>query len=317
MDLAAELARYGPATQSGPATQHGPAAHHAPPTLAEAQAYCRRLAQSHYENFTVVSRLFPRHLHQHLCNVYAYCRWADDLADEAGGESLSLLDWWERQLDELFASSGTPQRAFPAARHPVFIALAETVREYDLPKQPLADLLAAFRRDQVQKRYETFGELMTYCMRSANPVGRIVLALGRCLDERNAHLSDTICTALQLANFCQDVRRDFERGRIYLPLDLCRRFGWSEDDFAAGQCDDRFRELLTHLVDQADIWLLAGWPLVQHVPADLRLPIRVFIEGGQAILAAIRRARYDVWSRRPTVGRLTKLRLLATAWWQG
>lgn len=305
MDLAAELVKY------------GPSADHAPPTLAEAQAYCRRLAQSHYENFTVASRLFPRHLHQHLCNVYAYCRWADDLADEAGDQSLALLDWWEGQLEALFTSSGTPQWAFPTARHPVFVALAETVREFDLPKQPLADLLVAFRRDQVQTRYETFGELMTYCMRSANPVGRIVLALGRCRDERNVHLSDTICTALQLANFCQDVRRDFERGRIYLPLDLCRRFCWSEADFAAGQCDDRFRGLLKHLVDQADIWLLTGRPLVQHVPAELRLPIRVFIGGGRAILAAIRRARYDVWSRRPTVGRLTKLRLLATAWWQG
>src|SRR4029434_9915700 len=132
MDLAAELARYGPA---------GPAAHHAPMALAEAQVYCRPLAETHYENLTRVSRLFPQHLHQHLCNVYAYCRWADDLADEAGDQSLALLDWWEQQLDAMFAGRTS---------HPVFVALAQTVREYDIPQKPLADLLVAFRRAQVQ-----------------------------------------------------------------------------------------------------------------------------------------------------------------------
>jgi squalene synthase HpnC len=304
MDLAAELARNGPAAQ------------HAPASLAEAQAYCRRLAQSHYENFTVASRLFPRHLHQHLCNVYAYCRWADDLADEAGGQSLALLDWWERQLDDLFL--GTPQRAFPRApTHPVFIALAETVRQFDIHREPLADLLVAFRRDQVQTRYETMADLLSYCERSANPVGRIVLALGRTLNDENAYLSDRICTGLQLANFCQDVRRDFERGRIYLPETLCRSYSWDEKKFAAGKCDDSFRKMLAVMANSAETSLLEGRPLVGRVPRDLRLPIRVFVAGGQAILAAIRRARYDVWSQRPTVGRLTKLRLLATAWWQG
>jgi squalene synthase HpnC len=300
MDLAAELARY------------GPAAHSATPSLDEARGYCRRLAQSHYENFTVASRLFPRPLHQHLCNVYAYCRWADDLADEAGEESLALLDWWERQLEELFARSETP-----VATHPVFIALAETIRQFDIQQRPLADLLIAFRRDQVQKRYETLADLLTYCERSANPVGRIVLALGQAQSNENVQLSDQICTGLQLANFCQDVRRDYERGRIYLPLDICRQHGWDEAKFAAGQCDDDFRELLRSVVDEAETRLLAGRPLVDRVPRDLRLPIRVFVAGGRTILAAIRRARYDCLTRRPTVGRLTKLRLLATAWWQG
>jgi squalene synthase HpnC len=296
MDLTAELARYGPAA-------------HSPPTLAQAQAYCRRLAQSHYENFTVVSRLFPRHLHQHLCNVYAYCRWADDLADEAGDQSQALLDWWEGQLNLLFDG----QRA----THPVFVALAETVSEFDIGRKPLADLLVAFRRDQVQKRYETFEDLLTYCDCSANPVGRLVLALGRALNSDNVELSNRICTGLQLANFCQDVRRDFDSGRVYLPLAWCREFGWDEADFAAGKCDDRFRGLMKRVVDQADRSLLAGQPLVQRVPAELRLPVCVFVAGGRAILAAIRRARYDCLSRRPTVGRLTKLRLLAAAWWRG
>lgn len=298
MDLAAELAAYGPA---------------APPRavgLEEARAYCRRLAGTHYENFTVVGWLFPRHLQQHLANVYAYCRWADDLADEAGegSRSLELLAWWEQQLDAMHAGQTT---------HPVFVALAQTVREFDLPRQPLADLLVAFRRDQTQTRYETVADLLTYCEKSANPVGRMVLALGRAQGDQNAALSDKICTALQLANFWQDVRRDYERGRIYLPQDACRAHDWDEARFAAGTCDDDFRALLRPLVERAERLLDEGEPLASRVPRELKLPVRTFVAGGRAVLAAIRRERYDVWSRRPAVGRLTKLRLLAKAWWSG
>jgi squalene synthase HpnC len=283
-------------------------------SIDDARAYCRRLAQSHYENFTVVSRLFPRSLHQHLCNVYAYCRWADDLADEpiAGAEPLALLDWWESQLNAAYAGEAT---------HPVFVALRETIRQFDLPKQPFADLLLAFRRDQVQQRYETLTDLLTYCENSANPVGRIVLLLGHCASEENVKLSDSVCTGLQLANFWQDVRRDFERGRIYLPQDLCRRHGWDEGRFAAAKsdsakCDSQFRDLLQPLVAEAEAMLSAGRPLVKRVSPELRLPVQLFIAGGQAILAAIKRNRYDVWSRRPTVSRLTKLRLAAIAFLQ-
>ena len=200
MDLAAELARFGPAAATPRMS------------LDEAQAYCRRLAQSHYENFTVVSRLFPRHLQQPLCNVYAYCRWADDLADEPIDRSphapregtvmrsmtpTMLLDWWEAQLNAAYAGQ---------AAHPVFIALSQTIQDFDLPRQPLADLLVAFRRDQWQTRYETLADLLTYCEKSANPVGRIVLTLGRAATPENIGLSDSICTGLQLANFWQDVK---------------------------------------------------------------------------------------------------------------
>jgi squalene synthase HpnC len=302
MDLAAELAQYGPAAAACTAPK-------------EARDYCRRLAQSHYENFTVVSRVFPQRLYQHLCNVYAYCRWADDLADEpvSAAQPLVLLDWWQRQLDAAFAGE---------ARHPVYVALCETIREFELPRQPLADLLTAFRRDQAQTRYETLSELLTYCEKSANPVGRIVLCLGRSLTPENAALSDSICTGLQLANFWQDVKRDFARGRIYIPQDLCRRHDWDEAKFAVGRCNSQFREMLNGLVADAEARLVAGWPLVETVDHDLRLAVRLFIGGGQAVLAAIRRTRYDVWSRRPTVGRLTKLRLIAaallrTSWWRG
>ena len=294
MDLAAELAKYGPQASI------------APPSLDQSRAYCRRLAKTHYENFTVASWLVPRHLRQHLCNVYAYCRWADDLADEraAGSEPLALLDWWERLLDAAYAGEAT---------HPVFVALRESIREFDLPRRPLADLLIAFRRDQVQPRYETRADLLTYCEKSANPVGRIVLHLGRSATQENIRLSDSICTGLQLANFWQDVRRDYERGRIYIPQDCCRAHGWDETRFDAGKCNDAFRALLRPLVDEADGLLVAGLPLVPRVSPNLQLAMRLFISGGRAVLSGIRRSGYDVWSRRPTVGRLTKLRLVAAA----
>jgi squalene synthase HpnC len=299
LDLAQELARFGPESSSGA------------PSLAAAKSYCRRLAQSHYENFTVASRLFPHRLYQPLCNVYAYCRWADDLADEAASpeQAIALLDWWQTQLDALYA--GEP------ARHPVFVALQSTVRSFDLSREPLADLLIAFRQDQTTVRYATFEQLLAYCRYSANPVGRIVLALGDSLADENAALSDSICSGLQLANFCQDVRRDWERGRIYLPQELCGRHGWNEAKFAAGRCDDDFRRLLKQAVDQAESLLAAGEPLIRRVQPDLRLAVRLFLGGGRAVLAAIRRCQYDVWSSRPVVGKWTKLRLLASAWWAG
>jgi len=294
MDLSTELLRFGPDAPRLRVSGE------------DAKAHCRRLAETHYENFTVVSWLIPRRLRQHLCNVYAYCRWADDLADERvkGYEPLELLDWWEGQLDEMYAGEAT---------HPVFVALAETVREFALSKDPLADLLEAFRRDQVQTRYETFADLLTYCEKSANPVGRMVLRLGQSYDEENARLSDSICTGLQLANFWQDVKRDYDRGRIYVPLEECRRLGWDEGRFAAGKSDEAFRKLLRPLVERTETYFDAGEPLVSRVSPDLRLPVRLFLAGGRAVLAAIRQRGYDVWSRRPTVGRLRKLRLLAAA----
>jgi squalene synthase HpnC len=294
MDLAAELKRYGPAASRTAISAD------------EAQNYCRRLAETHYENFTVVSRLFPRHLYQHLCNVYSYCRWADDLADEVVPDARprELLDWWQEQLDAAYADKAT---------HPVFIALRQTIDEFDLPRQPLTDLLTAFRRDQVQTRYESMADLLTYCEKSANPVGRIVLHLGCSASPENFRLSDSICTGLQLANFWQDVKRDYERGRIYIPQEQARRHQWDEARFAEGKFDPDFCELLAPLVAAADQMLAGGQPLVDAVHRDLKLAIRLFIGGGRAILAAIRTSGYDVWSRRPIVGRLTKLRLLTAA----
>jgi len=257
----------------------------------------------------VASWFLPRRLRRHFYNVYAYCRWADDLADEVFSprQSLALLDWWEGQLRECYAGR---------TRHPVFCALAETIERFNIPMDPFLDLLVAFRQDQRQRRYETFADVLQYCRYSANPVGRLVLYLAECHTPDRVHLSDSICTGLQLANFCQDVARDWHRGRVYLPLSDCARFGYEEAMFARGEFNEAFRKLMVASVDRAEGFLREGVPLVGRVPWELRLDVALFIHGGLAILAAVRRQNYDVWARRPTVSRMTGLRLLARCWWQ-
>lgn len=296
MDLAAELAR------------HGPEAPLQSCSLDEARGYCRRLARSHYENFSVVSWLFPKRLTPHLEAVYAYCRWADDLADETGdpAESLRLLDWWEGELNKLPAQ----------ATHPVFVALRETLREFSLPLTPFCDLLSAFRQDQSQTRYEHPDDLLAYCQRSANPVGRIVLALGNSVTPENLLLSDSICTGLQLANFCQDVARDAQKGRIYLPRSGRVPVGWDDNRFFAEplRADEAFRKLLRGETERAEYYLRAGEPLVRQVSREIRWPVRTFLGGGLAIVAAIRRQKFDVLARRPKVSGFQKLTILAASW---
>jgi squalene synthase HpnC len=289
--------------------QYGPHGAGRAASLDKARAYCRRLARRHYENFTVASWLLPRNLRQHMANVYAYCRWSDHLADEieCADESLRLLDWWERELEACSAGR---------AVHPVFVALGETLREFDMPAQPLHDLLVAFRQDQHKTRYETFEELSRYCRYSANPVGRMVLFLSRAHNPQTVPLADSICTGLQLANFWQDVARDFDRGRIYVPAETMHAFGYSEDRFATRQADAEFRRMLRHEVDRAESYLVAGRPLETMVPANIRVDVALFVEGGLAVLNAIRRIGCDVWTKRPTVGKLQKLKLLASTWWR-
>ena len=190
--------------------QWGPEATYGPPSLAQAEKYCSDLATSHYENFHVVSWLLPRHLRQHFYNIYAYCRWSDDLADETGStvESTRLLQWWEGELNRAYAGTAT---------HPVFVALRSTMEKFQLPQQPFADLLSAFRQDQVKLRYRTDEELLDYCQRSANPVGRLLLALAEASTPENIAWSDSICSGLQIANFCQDIALDARKNRIYIP----------------------------------------------------------------------------------------------------
>jgi squalene synthase HpnC len=301
--FAAELARYGPSPEGAVGTVT------AAPSLDFSRAYCRRLARTHYENFTVASWLLPRSLRQHFFHVYAYCRWADDLADETGdrGRSLDLLDWWEEQLRLCYAGD---------AGHPVFVALGETIHKFAIPPGPFLDLLTAFRQDQRIQRYETFDDLAGYCRNSANPVGRLVLYLGGAHDDARGKLSDAVCTGLQLANFWQDVANDWIRGRLYLPLADCRRFGYKEADLDRHESTPEFRRLLAFEVERAEAYLREGLPLVDQVPPALGSDIWLFIQGGLKILGRIKAVDYDVWKRRPRVSRAERARLLAGCVWR-
>jgi squalene synthase HpnC len=284
------------------------------PSLEDARRYCKHLATSHYENFSVATWFLPKHLHQHFFNVYAYCRISDDLGDEVGDcqVSLALLDRWEQELNTTYSAiegdDGTG-----AVRHPVFIALAETIRSRAIPKHEFSDLLAAFRQDQTVTRYETFDQLLGYCLNSANPVGHLVLHLCGYKDEERQQLSDYTCTALQLANFWQDVSADWKKGRVYLPLEDLRRFGVSEDQIAEGRFNSQFRELMRFEVKRARQWFDRGLPLVKMVNRPLALDLELFSRGGLAILEAIEKQDYDVLSRRPSLSRRRKVELALRA----
>jgi len=276
------------------------------PSLEEAQAYTARLAHSHYENFSVVTWFLPRHLHQHFYNVYAYCRISDDLGDEVGDkqQSLLLLDEWEAELQQCY--SGTP-------RHPVFVTLRETVREFDIPQHEFSDLLIAFRQDQLVTRFPTFDDVLGYCRYSANPVGHLVLYLCGYRDEERQKLSDYTCTALQLANFWQDVAVDYAKGRIYLPLEDLANFGVSEEDISARRATSQFRAMMKFEVYRARDWFQRGLPLAKIVDRRLALDIELFSRGGLAILDAIERQDHDVLHRRPAISKSRKLALVARA----
>ena len=276
------------------------------PSLAEAQAYCVRLATSHYENFPVVTWFLPKHLHQHFYNVYAYCRISDDLGDEVGNkqQSLVLLDQWEAELGRCY--SGEP-------RHPVFVALRETVREFDIPQHEFSDLLQAFRQDQIVTHYPRFADLLGYCQYSANPVGRLVLYLCGYRDAERQKLSDYTCTALQLANFWQDVGADFDKGRIYLPLEDFAKFGVSERELGERRATPEFRAMMKFEVERAREWFHRGLPLAKTVDKRLARDIELFSRGGLAILRAIEKQDCDVLTSRPVISKRRKVLLLARA----
>jgi squalene synthase HpnC len=276
------------------------------PSLVDAYAYCERLARSHYENFSVATWFLPKRLRQHFYNVYAYCRISDDLGDETGDReaSLQLLDEWECELNACY--QGTP-------RHPVFVALAGTVTEFDIPKQTFADLLTAFRQDQRITRYESFDDLLGYCHYSANPVGHLVLYLCGYRDNERQKLSDYTCTALQLANFWQDVSADWEKGRIYLPLEDLRKYNVTEADIEAKNNSGAFREMMHFEVQRAREWFERGLALVSKVNGELATDIELFSRGGQEILNAIERQDYAVLGRRPVISKRRKLALVARA----
>ncbi len=263
-----------------------------PPSVGESEALCTHLASTHYENFTVVSHLVPRRMRQHVCNLYAFCRTADDIGDEAPGDRRILLDRLKQELKT--ACDGNP-------RHPVLVALKETIDRFELPYDLLERLITANRIDQDKSRYQTFDELLHYCDHSATPVGRLFLMLFSYRDPELFALSDATCIALQLTNFWQDVHRDYESGRIYLPLDDMARYGVSEGEFAASCGNDRFKELMRFEVERARGYFRSGLPLIDHVRGHLRVDIALFSRGGLAILDEIARQNYDTLSVRPTL----------------
>jgi squalene synthase HpnC len=275
--------------------------------LSEALQYTRWLATVHYENFQVVSFLLPKRLHQDFFNVYSFCRWADDLGDEIGDpqESLRLLAWWQSELEAMY-QHGT-------ASHPVFVALQETAARHRLPIEPFADLIRAFVQDQTVTRYATFDDLFDYCRYSANPVGRLVLYLCGYSDPHRQALSDATCTALQLANFWQDVTIDREKGRLYLPLDLLRRHGCPEDDVAQRRASPAFRAAMQEAVSVARNLFVEGLPLSRRVDRRLALDIELFSRGGMRVLDKIEAQHYDVLSRRPVISKLERVWILLRA----
>jgi squalene synthase HpnC len=299
-------------------------------TPQEAVAYTRQLVRTHYENFSVISLLLPRDLRDDFGNVYAFCRWADDLGDETGSRdrSLELLRWWREELDRCVA--GEP-------RHPVYVALEATMRRHDLPRKPFDDLIDAFVQDQTVTRYRTWAEVLDYCTRSADPVGRLVLYMAGYRDEQRQRLSDSTCTALQLANFWQDVRRDvLERDRVYLPDEVALKHGLDVPTMVKAIRHDAakqpvcrhgcrnaerpgvgvlalqgpYRATVRELVERT--WPLfergrSLWPLLNR---RIRPQVQLFTHGGESILRMIQRRGFDTMTCRPRLGTAAKLLLM-------
>jgi squalene synthase HpnC len=276
------------------------------PSLDTARAYCERLARSHYENFSVATWFLPEKLRPHFYSIYAYCRISDDLGDEVGDpeQSLALLNEWEAELNACY--QGVP-------RHPVFVALRPTILACGIPRDPFANLLVAFRQDQTVRRYRTFDDLLGYCVNSANPVGRLVLYACGYSDPERQRLSDFTCTALQLANFWQDVSVDDGKGRLYLPLEDLKSYGVTEQDIADRHFTPQFRELMRFEVERARAWFERGRPLIGMVDRELAIDIELFSRGGEEILHSIERQNFDVLRERPAISKPRKLALVAKA----
>lgn len=276
-------------------------------SLEEAYMYCEHVTYDHYENFPVASLFIPARLRKHICAIYAFARFADDIADEPGlatEERLVRLDDWKTQLDDCYNDS---------APHPVFLALNDTVGRFNLPKSLFEDLLTAFRRDCTVNRYETFDDLLDYCRCSANPVGRLVLLLFEYTDEQLFRWSDSICTALQLTNFWQDCSVDIPRNRLYIPREEMRKYGCSEQDVSNRKDSPEFRSMLKGLVERTKGLFTEGKPLVSAVSRDLRAELRLTWFGGSKILEKIEILDYDVLQKRPLLSRKDKVLLALKA----
>ena len=291
--------------------QGAPEEHRTPeerPTLEEAKEWCHRLATTHYENFHVATWFLPARVRPHFESVYAYCRVSDDLGDEVASPEIGmrLLNTWGKMLDQCYDA---PQRS----RHPVFVALRETIDACDLPKELFADLLHAFRQDQIKTHYETWDEAVEYSRNSANPVGRLVLMVCGYRDEERAVLSDRICTGLQLANFWQDVVEDAERGRRYVPAEYMDRFGVEDGQIEGRVFTPGFGLMMEALVRRTRGMLREGGAISGTVDKELAVTLDLFRKGGEAILDGIAAQGYDTLRGRPVVTKRKKAMLLAGA----
>lgn len=273
-------------------------------TADEAFAYCQTVTNAHYENFPVASLFLPEEKRPYIQALYAFSRIADDMADESilpPQERLRKLDEWELKLQECYEGR---------ADHPVFIALAETVHRAEIPIGPLKDLLTAFRRDVTQNRYGTYAELLDYCRCSANPVGRLVLMIFGIREEGLWVLSDSICTGLQLANFWQDLSLDARKDRLYLPLEDMTRYSYPVEDWKRGAAGENFKALMQFEVERTRELFYDGAALPSRVYRELELELKLVWFGGMAILKAIEKVSYDVYSRRPVLSGFSKLMIL-------
>jgi squalene synthase HpnC len=273
----------------------------------DAFRHCLAIARDHYENFPVASHFIPGRLRPHVAAIYAFARAADDMADEGSRtptERLDALAAWESNLDGCYNGE---------AVHPVFVALADTVRRFDIPRKPFAELLTAFRMDVTCNRYERFEDLLGYCKHSANPIGYLVLCIFEEVREENVRFSDQICTALQLTNFWQDISLDWRRGRLYVPLEDLERFGYTEYDLEHAVADDRFRPLMEYQVSRTRDMFWKGKELLNRVGGSLRFELLLTYRGGMAILDAIEGIGYDVLNRRPVLSAWNKFSIALSA----
>jgi squalene synthase HpnC len=277
-------------------------------TLDEAFAYCAAITNAHYENFPVASLFLPQEKRPYIQAIYAFSRVADDFADEfdrTPEERLSRLIEWEARLQSVY------ERPTDPADHPIFEALRETVKRNNIPIDPLRDLLTAFKRDVLQNRYETFSDLLSYCALSANPVGRLVLMIFGHREDALFKMSDSVCTALQLANFWQDIEVDLTKDRLYLPMDEMNRFGYTLDKWRNRIVDDSFRELMKLQVARTREFFYRGAPLPALVEKELQVELRLVWFGGMSILRKTELVKFDVFRNRPTLGAFDKVMVLA------
>lgn len=273
-------------------------------TVSQAFQFCERLAHDHYENFPVASLLVPREKRPHVYAIYSFARIADDFADEPGltpAERIDSIAGWEEQLVDAYRGH---------AHHPVFVALRETVDRFEIPVELFQSLLTAFRSDVTTHRYETFGDILEYCDNSANPVGRLMLLLFNYRSESTMELSDSICTALQLTNFWQDVAVDLMKDRVYIPLEDIREFGYSEEELLGLHCSQAFKDVMCYQVERTEQMFRDGKPLLSEVGSDLRMELKLTWKGGMRILKKIEQQDYNVLAARPSLSLLDKTSIL-------